>query len=152
MAFAGLKKEKERNDLITHLKEAVRIIVPLLSYQVVLIRLLFRRPSRFSSNWVTRGQSRLFFIHFDHGQYIRPFVLSFSYAHVQRVHLLFSLLSRSIKYKGSPLIQCSFWRHKPRYLFYNKNQTFMMTKINVLTCSTAPHCSHCAFPEACGTL
>jgi len=24
MAFAGLKKEKERNDLITHLKEAVR--------------------------------------------------------------------------------------------------------------------------------
>jgi len=24
MAFAGLKKEKDRNDLITHLKEAVR--------------------------------------------------------------------------------------------------------------------------------
>lgn len=25
MAFAGLKKEKDRNDLITHLKEAVRV-------------------------------------------------------------------------------------------------------------------------------
>ena len=24
MAFAGLKKDKDRNDLITHLKEAVR--------------------------------------------------------------------------------------------------------------------------------
>ena len=27
MAFAGLKKEKERNDLITHLKEAVCISI-----------------------------------------------------------------------------------------------------------------------------
>jgi hypothetical protein len=30
MAFAGLKKEKERNDLIAHLKEAVRIILPII--------------------------------------------------------------------------------------------------------------------------
>jgi hypothetical protein len=26
MAFAGLKKDKDRNDLVTHLKEAVRAL------------------------------------------------------------------------------------------------------------------------------
>jgi cytochrome c2 len=28
MAFAGLKKDKDRNDLITHMKEAVRACSP----------------------------------------------------------------------------------------------------------------------------
>jgi hypothetical protein len=27
MAFAGLKKDKDRNDLVTYLKDAVRILV-----------------------------------------------------------------------------------------------------------------------------
>ena len=37
MAFAGLKKEKDRNDLITYLKEAVSIIFRRVLWFMVLI-------------------------------------------------------------------------------------------------------------------
>lgn len=37
MAFAGLKKEKDRNDLITHLKEAVRVFIFALFLSLVLL-------------------------------------------------------------------------------------------------------------------
>lgn len=40
MAFAGLKKDKDRNDLVTYLKEAVRIVQLSVSQMFIIVPVL----------------------------------------------------------------------------------------------------------------
>ena len=57
MAFAGLKKEKDRNDLVTYLKEAVRDV-----FAIVVALLLTPGPITDRIKPVSFRTSRVYFI------------------------------------------------------------------------------------------